>query len=489
MAPRTTNLVWFRDDLRVADNPALDAALAAGPTLAVYILDEESPGIRPLGGAARWWLHHALVELRASLEALGVPLFLRRGAADSILPGIVSAAGVGTAFWNRRYGGPERAVDTRVKEILRASGTTATSFSGMLLQEPWVPLTQDGRPFKVFTPFFNALQRLPLRPALGEPQPREPAGIPPVAGDELADWALLPVSPDWSHGLARAWVPGEAGARERLQLVLDEVAAGYAETRDRPDLDGTARLSPALRWGHLSPVQVWESLGTLIGANPGAAAGARAMMRQLAWRDFCWNLLYHQPGMAEQNLRQEFDAFEWAWPSDGVPGDTRDAGEAAVTGDFRAWCRGETGFGLVDAGMKQLWDTGWMHNRVRMVTASLLVKNLGIHWRAGEQWFWDTLVDADAAANPANWQWVAGCGADASPYFRVFNPELQARKFDPRGSYVARFAPVAAGPIIDLKESRARALEAYARMKEHMHGTPAAGAGMRPPPGDLTENH
>ena len=457
------NLVWFRDDLRVADQPALDAAMASGPTIAVYILDEQSPGIRPLGGAARWWLHHALTDLRANLGRLGVPLVLRRGAAANILPELFAASGAQSAYWNRRYGGPERAADARVKELVRASGGTALSFSGALLHEPWVPLTQDGRPFKVFTPFFNALLRLPLRPALGEPLPQEPPVFPAMPSDELADWELLPTAPDWSHGLAAAWEPGESAARERLEVVLAEIAADYGDTRDRPDMDGTSRLSPALRWGHLSPVQVWESLSALIQAHPPAAAGIRVMMRQLVWRDFCWNLLFHQPHMAVENLRPEFDAFAWDWPSRGVP---QDDVESRVNENFEAWCRGETGFGLVDAGMKQLWETGWMHNRVRMVTASLLVKNLGIHWRLGEQWFWDTLVDADAAANPANWQWVAGCGADASPYFRIFNPELQAKKFDPRGSYVARFAPLAAEPIVDLKASRSSALDAYARMKD-----------------------
>ncbi|GAA1495433.1 cryptochrome/photolyase family protein [Paeniglutamicibacter kerguelensis] len=460
-----TNLVWFRDDLRVADHPALDTAMAAGTTIAVYILDERSPGIRPLGRAARWWLHHALDDLRASLGRLGVPLVLRRGAAANILPELLSASGARSIYWNRRYGGPERAVDTHVKELVNASGGTALSFSGTLLQEPWVPLTQDRKPFKVFTPFFNALLRLPMRPALVEPPRQEPTGLLSVHSDELADWDLLPSAPDWSPGLASAWAPGEGPARERLEVVLAEIAANYGDTRDRPDMDGTSRLSPALRWGHLSPVQVWESLSALIHEHPPAAEGARAMMRQLAWRDFCWNLLYHHPDMATENLRTEFDAFEWAWPSGGVP---RGSHEAQVNEAFEAWCRGETGFGLVDAGMKQLWETGWMHNRVRMVAASLLVKNLGIHWRVGEQWFWDTLVDADAASNPANWQWVAGCGADASPYFRIFNPELQAKKFDPRGSYVARFAPVAvSAPIVELKESRARALDAYARMKDH----------------------
>lgn len=479
------NIVWFRDDLRIADHPALSAALASGPSLAVYILDEQSPGIRPLGAAARWWLHHALIELRVQLAGIGVQLLLYRGRATEILPELVAASGAETVHWNRRYGGAERALDAQLKERLAESGKTAHSHAGLLLQEPWIPLTQEGNPFRVFTPFYNAMQRLPLRPALPVPPAQHLAnGVFPALEDEdLAEWKFLPTSPDWSGGLAATWEPGERPAHERLDHVLEEIAEDYVAGRDRPDRDGTSRLSPALRWGHLSPVQVWEALGRLLVQHPEASEGARAMMRQLVWRDFCWNLLYHQPRMSEQNLRPEFDAFDWAWPSDqaldlasrggegsvAVPSPERgpdDHAQTEIDANYAAWCRGATGFGLVDAGMKQLWDTGWMHNRVRMVTASLLVKNLGIHWRTGEQWFWDTLVDADAASNPANWQWVAGCGADASPYFRIFNPLLQAKKFDPRGAYVTRFAPIGQEtPVVDLKESRAAALDAYARMK------------------------
>lgn len=482
---RAVNIVWFRDDLRVADHPALLRAMAdpAIPTVAIYVLDEESTGIRPLGSAARWWLHHGLVDLHTSLAELGVPLLLHRGPAARLVPRvskkIAGALGIDptgiSVFWNRRYGGGERAVDTRVKEFLHDAGARAESFSGTLLHEPWVPQTQDGRAFKVFTPFYNALQRIPLRPALPAPAARQLPELPGLSGDRLADWRLLPTTPDWSAGLAASWTPGESPAWERLEEVVEDIAADYVQGRDRPDHDGTTRLSPALRWGHLSPVQVWEILGRLISRRPDAAEGARAVMRQLAWRDFCWNLLYQQPDLSTRNLRQEFDAFDWAWPS-AHAGDTAGVTpgkspasprQADIDDNFAIWCRGDTGFALVDAGMKQLWDTGWMHNRVRMVTASLLVKNLGIHWRAGEEWFWDTLVDADAAANPANWQWVAGCGADASPYFRVFNPLLQAKKFDPQGSYVARFAPLSPGdPVVDLKESRVAALDAYARMKE-----------------------
>ncbi len=496
------NIVWFRDDLRVADHPALFQAMHHSPadtlTIAVYVHDEASPGIRPLGAAAKWWLHHALMELRADLVELGVPLLLRQGAA----PGAISGAADGirqhfdldpgdiSVFWNRRYGGGERAADASVMERLRERGHPVTSHSGFLLHEPWIVQTQEQRPYKVFTPFHNAAQLIPLRPALPAPAKAEPAKSrqalagDALAGDELDSWGLLPVKADWTARLAAVWIPGEAAAHERLALVLADVAADYQRGRDRPGSDGTSRLSPALRWGHLSPVQVWEALGALAARDQEAAEGARAIMRQLAWRDFCWNQLYHQPDLGRRNLRPEFDEFDWAWPTELLPTPKTgraaskprpvqhdpgqdDPGQGHIDAFYEAWCYGETGFPLVDAGMRQLWETGWMHNRVRMVTASLLVKNLGIHWRAGEAWFWDTLVDADAASNPANWQWVAGSGADASPYFRVFNPVLQAKKFDPRGSYQARFAPVLGQePLVDLKESRTAALDAYEHMKQ-----------------------
>lgn len=471
------NIVWFRDDLRIADHPALDAAITnqrpGSRTVAVYVLDEDSRDIRPLGAAAKWWLHHALAELHKQLDRLNVPLLLRRGPAASVVPDVarelcdslaLPPAAV-SIFWNRRYGSGERAVDTEVKNTIRQQGGTATSSAGTLLHEPWTVQTQDGRPYKVFTPFYNALQKLPLRPALPAPAAQAPLPDMDVPSDALIEWRLLPTDPDWSAGLAATWEPGEEAAHNRLDWVLSEVAAGYPVGRDMPGRDGTSRLSPALRWGHLSPVQVWEALGALAAGDADAAPGARAVMRQLAWRDFCWNLLYNQPDMATENIRAEFDGFDWAWPTVALPVPDW-AGTNPVDVHFTAWCRGETGFALVDAGMRQLWDTGWMHNRVRMVVASLLVKNLGIHWRAGEAWFWDTLVDADAASNPANWQWVAGCGADAAPYFRVFNPVLQAKKFDPQGRYSAKHAPaLGPEPIVDLKESRQSALDAYAAMK------------------------
>ncbi|MDQ6752622.1 MAG: DNA photolyase family protein [Actinomycetota bacterium] len=493
---KAVNVVWFRDDLRVADHAALFTAMeeagAATLTVAVYVHDEASEGIRPLGAAAKWWLHHALKDLRAELSALGVPLLVRRGSALDKIPYVVDAIcqyfGLShsdlSVFWNRRYGGGARAVDANLKKELSQRGCTVTSYSGTLLHEPWIVQTKEQHPYKVFTPFYNALQQIPLRTELPSPtKVQQAVSLDGLDNDEVDAWDLLPTSPDWSAGLAKTWVPGEAAAHERLELVLEDVAAQYQEGRDRPGVDGTTGLSPALRWGHLSPVQVWHALGALAVQSHEASDGARAIMRQLAWRDFCWNQIYLQPSLTTQNLRPEFDTFDWAWPTEVLPKPSNgpDAlappssdspAQGSVDAIYKAWCQGKTGFALVDAGMLQLWETGWMHNRVRMVAASLLVKNLGIHWRAGEAWFWDTLVDADAASNPANWQWVAGCGADAAPYFRVFNPVLQAKKFDPNGNYRARYAPaLSQEPLVDLKESRNAALAAY----EHMRQSPRTG--------------
>ncbi|MGP5257361.1 deoxyribodipyrimidine photo-lyase [Glutamicibacter sp. BW77] len=453
--PQAVQLVLFRDDLRTVDHPALHAARDAGDTVALYILDEQSPGIRPLGGAARWWLHQALLSLRDSLDDLGIPLILRRGPAARILAELSQDGNLDAVHWNRRYGEAERAVDAQLKLQLRGDGITVHSYAAALLHEPWELLTQNGTGYKVFTPFYNSLRAQELRPPLPAPAPQQRQGFPLPPSESLDDWKLLPTTPDWSEGLAATWTPGEPAAQERLAETLSSIAQDYAEHHDRPDLDGTSALSPALRWGHLSAHQVWDELSKYAAHSPGAAQGAAAMRRQVAWRDFCWHLYYHHPQLPTENLRSEFDDFAWAWPADGKE----------VAEKVACWQRGRTGFGLVDAGMAQLWHTGWMHNRVRMVTASLLVKNLAVHWKVGEQWFWDTLVDADVACNSANWQWVAGSGADASPYFRVFNPELQAKKFDPRGSYVARYAPLAAEPLVDLKESREQALEAYSEMK------------------------
>ncbi|MET1035374.1 MAG: deoxyribodipyrimidine photo-lyase [Arthrobacter sp.] len=524
------SIVWFRDDLRVADNPALLAAWHDGDAVALFVLDEQSDGIRPLGAAAKWWLHHGLESLRADLGALGIPLLLRRGPAGAAVAEAVESTGAASLYWNRRYGGPERAVDASLKEWASSADVHAESFQASLLHEPWTVKTGQGNPYQVFTPFWRTVSALDFRAPLGAPEPgaaRTQGGDsrgsgsrdsgPSDDGDhdagrrgtpepgDLDDLELLPTRPDWSAGLADAWTPGEAAAHEVLADFLEGPVRDYADGRDRPDRNGTSRLSPYLRWGHLSPFQVWAELAQ---RRREAGDGGSVFAAELGWREFCWHQLFHHPDLATVNLRPDFDAFPWERPrepgsatpailrahasgGDGSSGGGSAGGENAAGGGAAAgggdsaappaprgdgtdpvdaWKAGLTGIPLVDAGQRQLWHTGWMHSRVRMVSASFLVKNLGVHWRVGEEWFWETLVDADAASNPASWQWVAGSGADAAPFFRIFNPQTQAKKFDPDGLYVARWAPDALTPsypepLVDLKESRQRALDAYATIR------------------------
>jgi deoxyribodipyrimidine photo-lyase len=455
------SIVWLRDDLRIADNPALragvDRAAAAGTgVIVLYLLDEVSPGIRALGGASRWWLHGSLTSLGEELEKRGSRLLLRRGAAETELPRLVRETGADAVFWNRRYGAG-REVDARLKSSLRDAGVTAESFAANLLVEPWTVTTAEGNLYRVFTPFWRAAQERPVRELVAAPR-EIPAHTPRPEGDALDDWRLLPTRPDWAGGLREAWTPGEASAHHRLERFVTTGASGGGladyHRRDEPAVDATSRLSPHLRFGELSPVQIWHRIqhGDLA---PAARRNAPKFLSEVGWREFNWNILFHSPELATKNFRPEFDAFPWDQPS---------------PDDLAAWQQGRTGIPLVDAGMRELWTTGVMHNRVRMVAASLLVKNLLVDWRVGEQWFWDTLVDADEASNPANWQWVAGSGADAAPYFRVFNPELQAAKFDPTGEYLDRWVPERLSPeypppIVDLAESRREALAAYEVVK------------------------
>lgn len=447
------SIVWFRDDLRLADNPALRAALDRDePVIGLYVLDEESPGIRPLGGAARWWLHHSLASLAGRLAERGGTLVLRRGPAGRVVRETVTDAAASAVFWNRRYGGPEREVDAALKAGLREDGVEVGSFAASVLFEPWTVTTGAGTHFSVFTPFWRACLALPA-PRAPLPEPREVAGAEhPIASDDLDDWGLLPQSPDWAGGLRGAWDPGESGARRRLREFLAEDLGSYDRARDEPAAGATSLLSPRLRWGELSPFTVWHEAV--------AHGGAGRFLSELGWREFAWHTLFHFPALATKNLRPEFDAFPWP---------------RLKPTHLEAWQRGRTGVALVDAGMRELWETGYMHNRVRMVAASFLIKNLLIDWRRGEEWFWDTLVDADAANNPFNWQWVAGSGADAAPYFRIFNPELQAKKFDGDGHYVRHWAPEhlsddPPAPIVDLRETRQAALDAYEAVKAVARG-------------------
>ncbi|MGN6549338.1 MAG: cryptochrome/photolyase family protein [Pararhizobium sp.] len=473
-------IVWFRDDLRLSDNAALRAAADSGvPLILLYILDEESPGFRPLGGARRWWLHHSLAELAARIGKAGGRLVLRRGGAARVVPDLIRETGAGCLYWNRRYAPAALAVDASIEERLTRDGVEVRSFEGALLHEPGALLTHAGRPYRVYTPFWRAIE--------GGDEPREP--LPAVrkiraadsqpASETLDAWNLLPAAPDWAGGIAQCWQPGERAARQALAAFVDERLKGYDGNRDRPGmLGGTSGLSPHLAFGEISPFEVWHA------TRASGAAFARndlvTFRKELVWREFSYHLLFHFPELARSNYDSRFNRF--AWKTDRVA--------------LKAWQKGQTGYPIVDAGMRQLWQTGWMHNRVRLVTASFLTKHLLIDWRIGEAWFWDTLVDADPASNAANWQWVAGSGADAAPYFRIFNPVLQGEKFDADGAYVRRFVPEIAAlpgrylhrpweapdavlqkagvtlndnyprPIIDHKAARARALVAYGHIKD-----------------------
>ena len=441
----TTALVWLRDDLRLGDNPALSAAISSADRVAIlYVLDDVSPEVRPIGAASRWWLHHSLTRLSEDIAALGGSLILRRGAARDVLPAVVADVGATSVHWNRRYGSA-REIDVELKRSL----PDAHSYSGSLLHDPWSVTTGAGTPFKVFTPFWKSI--------VAGPAPRQPFAAPAslngvsAPSDDLAEWGLLPTIP-WATEFKSEWTPGEPGAHERLRRFLEHGLPMY-HRRDEPGTPSTSGLSPHLRFGEISPYQVWQAVEDVV--TPDTRANANRFLSEIGWREFSYHQLFFNTDIHRRNLRAEFDQFPWAAPN---------------PDHLTAWKKGTTGVSLVDAGMRELWRIGTMHNRVRMVTASFLIKNLGIDWRIGEAWFWNTLVDADEASNPASWQWVAGSGYDAAPYFRVFNPELQAAKFDPdavyRSRWIAEFnTPLYPEPIVSLAESRARALADYATMR------------------------
>ncbi|MDB5650868.1 MAG: phrA [Hyphomicrobiales bacterium] len=427
-------IVWFRDDLRLSDQPAVSAAVSADvPVLCLYVFDEESPAIRPLGGASRWWLHHSLATLGASLEKLGGRLDILRGPGAETLATVATASRASGVFWTRRYGSAEIEIDRRAKSGLSDAGVAVRSFNGQLLREPWEVQTKAGTFFRVFTPFWRALRALPdpTRP-LPAPKSIEPAAWPDGAPQrvDLESLNLLPKKPDWSTGLRETWTPGEHGAMQQLGMFLDERVSRYAGHRDRPDVAATSALSPFLRFGEISPRQIFHAVRHAEQAGSAPARDAEKFLTEIGWREFSYHLLYYVPDLARANFQRKFEAFPWREPEP----------EA-----LDAWKHGRTGYPLVDAGMRELWQTGIMHNRVRMIVASFLVKDLLVDWRVGEEWFWNTLCDADPASNPASWQWVAGSGADAAPYFRVFNPTLQAKKFDPSGVYVRSFVKELAG--------------------------------------------
>lgn len=464
-------ILWFRDDLRLADHAALHAAIETGrPVLPVYILDDTAPDRWAPGGASLWWLHHSLASLQDSLAERGNRLTLRRGDGVRVITELARTSGAVEVF----TGG---SADPRVRHIDQAAsdalGIKLHRMRTTTLFHPDSIRTKTGGAYSVYTPFANACQALggPKQPL---PAPDRIAAAKQPVSDKLADWSLLPTKPDWAGGLRATWTPGEAGAMARAEAFLNDDLPDYAAARDQPADDGTSMLSPHLHFGEISPVQLWH----MAHQRPGGKA-RDIFVRELLWREFCANLLWHNPELPDTPLKPEFAKMPWR---DDKPG-------------LAAWQHGQTGIPIVDAGMRQLWQTGWMHNRVRMIVASFLIKHLMIPWQDGEAWFWDTLVDADLASNAGNWQWVAGCGADAAPYFRIFNPVLQGRKFDAEGDYVRRFVPELARldprhihapweapsaalahagvtlgktypePIVGLGEGRKRALDAYATIR------------------------
>jgi len=462
------SLVWFRNDLRLADNPALIAGLGSGrPVVPVYVLDEETDGIRAAGAASRWWLHHSLHALDASLRAFGSRLILRRGPAERVIEDLAAECDASAIYWNRAYDQGTRERDARLKQAFDRRGVVAEGLKGNLLFEPWEVATGSAEAFKVFTAFWRACRALPSPSAPLPAQRTLPAPRQWPSSDGVASWRLLPPAVGWSGGLGATWTPGEASAALRLMAFLDDALARYRQERDLPAVDATSRLSPHFAFGEISARQVWRAATTR-----GHSAATEKFLTELGWREFAYHLLFHHGNLAERNFRLEFDAFPWIDEDNAL----------------EAWRRGRTGYPIVDAGMRELWATGWMHNRLRMIVASFLTKDLLIDWRTGERWFWDTLVDADPANNATGWQWVAGSGADAAPFFRVFNPVLQGEKFDPSGDYVRRWVPeLAALPaetihrpwtaetllppeiyparIVDHAAARERALEAFRALK------------------------
>jgi deoxyribodipyrimidine photo-lyase len=475
-----TVIVWLRRDLRLTDNPALAAACEhARHVVALYVHAPEEDGEWAPGAASRWWLHHSLARLDADLRARGGRLVLRRGDSLAELRLVARVSGAVAVYWNRLYDPARVAHDTRIKSALHEDGLECQSFNAALLHEPWQVSTGQGDPYRVFTPFWRACTaRLDALPRPLPPPARVTAPPSPPASLPLDELALRPRI-RWDEGLHAAWVPGEAGALAQLDAFTGGPVEAYGEGRNRPDRAETSRLSPYLHFGEIGPRQCVAAARNAAAARPSAQASIDSFVREIGWREFAHHLLHHFPHTPTAPLDQRFDTFPWD-PDDAL---------------LRAWQQGRTGYPIVDAGMRELWATGWMHNRVRMIAASLLTKNLRQPWLAGARWFWDTLVDADLASNTLGWQWTAGCGADAAPFFRIFNPMLQTERFDPERAYLRRWLPelgrlpdgwvhrpweappatlAAAGvilgrdyplPVVDFRKSREAALAAYGSIK------------------------
>jgi deoxyribodipyrimidine photo-lyase len=469
-------LLWFRKDLRIADNSALAAAIDSGAlVIPVFIWSPNEMGHWSSGAASKWWLHQALASLSGEFRKLGGELILRRGDAPQVLEELIAETGATRVFWNRRYEAPLRTIDAGIKRQLRERSIDVQSFNSSLLNEPHTVAAGGGQPYKVYTPYWKKVKDRML----------EPVAVPAIEAlqfpnvfprsDGLESFELMPKL-NWDAGFFDRWDVSEAGALQRLNAFVAGPIGNYHVDRDRPDHEGTSSLAPYLQWGQVGPRQIVQAVSTQCDL---AAEGPQVYLKEIYWREFAYNVLYHFPNTPDRPLRLEYEKFPWQT-------------DAAT---LKAWRTGHTGYPIVDAGMRQLWQTGWMHNRVRMIVSSLLVKHLLQDWQDGARWFWDTLVDADLASNTLGWQWSGGCGADAAPYFRVFNPIIQGKKFDPDGDYVKRYVPELSGldseyihepweaprsvlykagiemgvtypkPIIEHKAGRERALSALAQFK------------------------
>ncbi|HXH55369.1 MAG TPA: deoxyribodipyrimidine photo-lyase [Gammaproteobacteria bacterium] len=417
-------LVWLRQDLRLLDNPALYHACALNqPTIIIYILDE---AIYPLGGAQCWWLHYSLEALQKDLLKKQSKLILKKGIAENILIDLIESENISHVFWNRCYEPLAIERDTHLKQLFTKMGIIIESFNASLLNEPHQIKTKEDSFFKIFTYYWKTCcAHQKIKPLLPIPVLINSADNTTLESDDLPTWDLLPKSPDWSAGLKNHWQPGEAGAKKQLKNFIKSKLIDYANARDFPAKSKTSFLSPHLHFGEISPWQIYHILKQIELENAAMGRSVELYLTQLGWREFSYYLLYHYPKLPEKNFKSRFDNFPWVKSKKLL----------------QAWQKGKTGYPIVDAGMRQLWYSGYMHNRVRMIVASFLTKDLLIDWRVGADWFWDTLVDADLANNSASWQWVAGSGTDASPYFRIFNPTLQGEKFDPNGDYVRRWIP------------------------------------------------
>ena len=473
-------VVWFREDMRLTDHPALHHAAKRGaPLLCIFVLEDDEE-IRQDGAAARWWMHHSLARHAEALDTVGARLDILAGSSAKLIPELVKSAEAGALFYNRRYGAPAK-VDERIEASI---GDTCTIevYNGRLLNEPWEVKTKTGGSYGVFTPYWRNVvaDGLPDEPL---PKPRKLDAAPYSSSGPkraaLDDLRLLPAKHDWASGMREAWKPGEENALARLRDFLEDGLKAYGEERNKLASFGTSRLSPHLRFGEISPRTIVAEVKAK--ETKASADGAKTYLSEIGWREFDYHNLHYHPDVATKNLHGNFDRMPW---------------EKVGKRELDRWKRGQTGFPVVDAGMRELWTTGYMHNRVRMITASFLIKHLMCDWRVGEEWFWDCLCDADPANNTMNWQWVAGSGADAAPFFRIFNPVTQGEKFDPAGEYVRRWVPElariegkaihspwelsrdaleAAGvelgktypqPMVEHKKARQRALDAYEKVKK-----------------------